>query len=218
MKVPQGLFDGAQKEIPMRAEEIMTRSVITVHMDTPVQVAAALLFENRITSMPVLDEDDRVVGMLSEADLIRDRMPHDPRSHLRPEAHEQPDPHRLVGDVMTDTVVCLGEHADTADLAALMLDNNLRAIPITDGRHLLGVVSRRDLLRTLLRADDVIEADVRGRLHEYAADTDEWTITVESGVVAVEGHFGVDGQRSIESVVRTVPGVLRVHTRAHRRL
>jgi CBS-domain-containing membrane protein len=68
----------------MRARDIMTRSVISVRTDTPVQRAAALLTEAGITSLPVLDEDDRVVGILSEVDLIRDRMPHDPRSHLRP--------------------------------------------------------------------------------------------------------------------------------------
>jgi CBS domain-containing protein len=117
----------------MRAREIMTRSVITVRPDTPVHDAAGLMSEHGITSLPVLDADNRVVGIVSEADLLRDRMPHDPRSHLRRDEPELPDPARLVGQVITKVVHCLGENADTADVATVMLDMNVRAVPIVDG-------------------------------------------------------------------------------------
>jgi CBS domain-containing protein len=127
-----------------------------VHTATSVRHAAELLTERGVTSLPVLD-DERVVGIVSEVDLIRDRMPHDPRSHLRPEPHDQPDPARLARDVMGDVAVCLGENADAADVAALMLDNNVRAVPIVDGVRPVGIVSRRDLLRSLLRDDDASE-------------------------------------------------------------
>ncbi|MCW2527990.1 MAG: hypothetical protein JWM76_2850, partial [Pseudonocardiales bacterium] len=102
----------------MRASEFMTRSVITVRPETTVRRAAELLTRHGITSLPVLDGDDRVIGIVSESDLIRDRMPHDSRSHLRPVEAEQPDPAQYVADVMGRTVICLGEKADTADLAA----------------------------------------------------------------------------------------------------
>lgn len=201
----------------MRARDIMTRSVISVRTDTPVQRAAALLTEAGITSLPVLDEDDRVVGILSEVDLIRDRMPHDPRSHLRPEAHEQPDPATRVGAVMTETVVCLGENADAADLAALMLENNVRAVPIVDGGHLIGIVSRRDLLRTLIRDDAAIRAEVTQRLDDYAGEANRWTVAVDEGIVTIAGRFDDSSQQKIVALLaRTVPGVVRVHTQRHR--
>ncbi len=201
----------------MRADEIMTRSVVTVRPGTPVRQAAALMAEHGITSLPVLDEDDRVVGIVSEADLLRDRMPHDPRSHLRLESREQPDPARRVEQVMTKVVVCLGENADTADLAAVMLDNNVRAVPIVDGARLVGIVSRRDLLRTLLRDDAAIRSEVTGRLDDYAGEHDRWTVAVDGGVVSVRGRFDDDTQQQIVTVLaRTVPGVLRIHTHAHR--
>jgi len=66
----------------MKASEIMTREVVTVHTATSVRHAATLLTERGITSLPVLDDDERVVGIVSEVDLIRDRMPHDPPQPL----------------------------------------------------------------------------------------------------------------------------------------
>jgi CBS domain-containing protein len=198
----------------MQAQEVMTRDVVTIGVDDSIRHAAQLLAEHRVTSLPVLDEDDRVIGIVSEADLIRDRMPSDPRSHLRPDDHVQPDPSRLVREVMTEPVVCLAASADTADLAALMLDNNVRAIPIVDGAHLVGIVSRRDLLRTLLRPDDSIIHDVTERLDDYSGEPGRWQVVVVDGVVTITGRFaGPDEHRIVTALVRTVPGVLRVHTR-----
>jgi CBS domain-containing protein len=146
-------------------------------------------------------------------------MPHDPRSHLRPEGHEheQADPAARVGAVMTDTVVCLGENADTADLATLMLENNVRAVPIIDGGHLVGIVSRRDLLRTLIRDDAAILADVTQRLDDYAGEASRWLVSADAGIVTITGRFDDDSQREIVAVLaRTVPGVVRVHTQRRR--
>ncbi len=198
----------------MKAREIMTVAVATVRPHTSVHEAAALLTERRITSLPVLDDDGSVVGIVSELDLIRDRMPHDSRSHLRPAEHQEPDPARRVVDVMSSTVICLGENADTADLAALMVDNSVRAVPIVDGGQLVGIVSRRDLLRTLLRDDQAIRADIVARLDDYCGDVARWNVRVDDGVVTIRGRFGESGRRqeTITAVARAVPGVLRVHT------
>ncbi len=136
----------------MRAREIMTRSVVTVRAGDPAKQAAGLLAEHRITAMPVLDETGRLVGMVSEADLLAHRVAHDPRSHLWRDEQPQPDPAHTVGEVMTRTVVSLGPDADTASLAEVMLDRDLRSIPIVDGGSVVGIVSRRDLLRTLVRS------------------------------------------------------------------
>jgi len=201
----------------MKAREIMTKPVITVHTGTPVKDAAALLARHGITSLPVLDDDDRVVGIVSEADLIRDRMPHDPRSHLRRDGadDDQPDPAHQVGQVMTDTVVCMTPDADTGDLAELMLSYDVRAIPIVDGDHLEGVVSRRDLLRTLIRDDATVAAEIRLRLDSYAGAPDRWSVAVDDGVATISGHFDDTARRVVSVLARTVPGVSTVHIRRH---
>jgi CBS domain-containing protein len=196
----------------MRAREIMTRTVLTVHGDDPIHHAATLMTDAKVTSLPVLDEDDRVIGIISEADIIRDRMPSDPRSHLRVDVEEQPDPSLLVRDVMTTTAVCMGENADTADLAALMLDNNIRAVPIVDGARVIGIVSRRDLLRTLLRDDESVLRDVGQRLDDFAGESSRWAVHVADGVVTIDGRFDGDEQKIVELLARSVAGVIRVHT------
>ena len=201
----------------MQARDVMTRNVITVQGRHTVRHAAELMTTNNVTSLPVLDEDDRVVGIVSEADLIRDRMPADPRSHLRRESHPEPDPSRRVFQIMTNTVVCLAPGADTADLAAVMLDNNVRAIPIVDGSHLVGIVGRRDLLRTLLRPDAATVAELTDRLTEYSGRAGTWKVGVDDGVASISGRFEDAAQeRIVTNLASTVPGVLRVHTHNRR--
>ena len=197
----------------MRASDIMTRSVITVHPDTPIDHAAALVSGHHITSVPVVDQQGEVVGIVSEGDLIRHRMPHDPRSHLRPQTGDDQAPARTVGEVMSHPVTSLPPNADSADLASLMLDRDIRAIPMIDGTQLVGIVSRRDLLRTLVRADTAVAADVTAILNGYAGNAGQWVIDVDGGVVTVHGPFEDDSHRKMVTVLaRTVPGVIRVET------
>lgn len=200
----------------MKASEIMTRDVVVVHPGTTVRDAADALTARGITSAPVLDDSGHVVGIVSEGDLIRGRMPHDVRSHLRPDTAPHADPPRLVGDVMCDTVVCMAETADTADLAELMINSHVRAVPIVDGKRLVGIVSRRDLLRTLVRDDAAVRAEVRARLAEYAGRADPWRVEVNDGVVSVQGRFAEGEQRLVDVLARSVPGVIVVHCKAHR--
>ncbi|HEY6749352.1 MAG TPA: CBS domain-containing protein [Mycobacteriales bacterium] len=136
----------------MQARQIMTTPVITVRPATTVRNAAAVLLEHSITAVPVLDDHDELVGMVSEGDLVGDRFGHDPRSQLWPVEDEPPGP-QTVRDVMTTTVIALGASADAADLAQSMLDSDVRSIPIVEGAAVVGIVSRRDLLRTLMPQD-----------------------------------------------------------------
>src|SRR6059036_1144640 len=105
----------------MRAADMMTRDVLTVRTSTSVREAAELLTKRGCTSAPVLDDDQHVIGIVSEADLIKNRMPHDPRSSMVPPREDESDPPPLVGDVMTETVACMSSSADAADIAELMI-------------------------------------------------------------------------------------------------
>jgi CBS domain-containing protein len=199
----------------MRALEIMTRPVFTAHPWTPVQEAAAILTKHAITALPVLDAEHRLVGMVSEGDLLWHRVPADPDVHLsrRPD-DAVTDPPGTVGDVMTTAVVTMPTGASTADLAEAMLQYDVRSIPIVDGPAVVGIVSRRDLLRTLVRNDDVIAADVREALDAYAGGEQRWHADVADGVVTVSGPFTDQAEVAVVRILaKSVGGVLAVHLR-----
>ena len=199
----------------MKAREIMTVAVTTVRPDTLVGIAAALLTEQGIASLPVVDDDGRVVGIVSEMDLIDDRLPDDDRFGSPRPGPGQAAPAREVREVMTTAVLCLGAGADTADLAALMKTSNIRAVPIVEGSRLVGIASRRDLLRTLVRNDLGIRDDVLERIRDYTGAGESWAVEVLDGVVRIRGRFtGTAREAIIRQLARTVPGVLRVHVQA----
>jgi CBS domain-containing protein len=195
----------------MQARDIMTKSVVTVRPDTSVKEAATILCQHAITAAPVLNRLDHLVGIVSEADLLRRQLPHDPRTHLRPETDEEP-PH-TVADVMTRSVVCLPPFTDAADVAATMLETNVRSIPLVEESHIVGIVSRRDLLGTLVRDDAAIRSEIAERLHHCFTPRRTWQVDVHKGMVRITAEdFGETDQRIALALSRTVPGVIRVST------
>jgi CBS domain-containing protein len=109
---------------------------------------------------------------------------------------------------MTDTVVAMSVTADAADLAETMLRHDVRSIPIVEGSTVLGIVSRRDLLRTLVRDDDVIRAEVAHRLDTYTGGRQQWEVQVDEGQVRIDGPVEDEAERHILLILaRTVPGV-----------
>jgi len=201
----------------MKVSSVMTREVVTVHPEDSVQYTAGLLTRYDITSLPVVDDENNVIGIVSETDLLRGRLAADPRSHLTPTIVDEPDPPTLVREVMTPTAACMAASSDTADVAALMLETNVRAVPIVDGAALVGIVSRRDLLRTLLRDDEAIHREVVDRLEAYSGETGRWPVTVENGIVTIGGHVSDEREaQTLIALARTVDGVLRVHVHAHK--
>ena len=198
----------------MQARQIMTSPVVTVRSDTTVREAATLLLENRITAAPVLDAGGELIGIVSESDLVVDRFGHDPRNQVRPVQDEPPGP-QTVGEVMTTPVIALGPSADAADLAQTMLGSDVRSVPIVEGATVIGIVSRRDLLRTLVRDDDAIRTEVVDRIADYRDPDGTWDVQVTDGAVLIVGDLGDDARAEL-ALARTVPGVGSVHLAAHR--
>lgn len=193
----------------MRVQDIMSRPVFTVQPTDPVEGAAALLADRGITAAPVVDERNRLVGMVSEGDLLRDRVPRDPTAHLRAATGPVARRPHIVVEVMTRKVVTAWLSEDVADVARTMLEYDVRSVPVLDGRHVVGIISRRDLLRSVLRTDDVLAYEVQQRLDSYAGGTRRWAATVTDGVVAIDGSFDDDAERRVaEILARTVPGVM----------
>ncbi|MFB9905386.1 CBS domain-containing protein [Allokutzneria oryzae] len=199
----------------MRARDIMTSPVICVRPETPVREAASVLTKNRFAALPVVDEDSRLVGIVAEADLIRDRIPTDPRAHIwRADGDnvEKEAPPGTVGEVMTKTVTVMTPSADVADIAERMVERHVRSVPIVDGPRLVGIVSRQDVLRTMVRTNDAVAADVRQRLCAYAGSWRSWEVEAADGVVTVRGELpDDDAKRVVVALAQSVPGVNRVH-------
>jgi CBS domain-containing protein len=197
----------------MRARDIMTEHVYTVHPWTTVKQAAAIAARHQVTGLPVVDDEDRLVGIVSEGDLLRRRLPADVTARMWSEPDETvADPPATVAEVMTKTVVTMGPAAEPADLAQTMFDKDIRSIPIVDGSTVVGIVSRRDLLRTMIRADDSLAAEIQRRLDEYAGRAGRWQVSVADGVATVFGAFQDDAEhRVVKILAATVAGVTTVH-------
>jgi CBS-domain-containing membrane protein len=194
----------------MIVREVMTRPALTVRSSTPIKAALALLDQHSITALPVVNGHGRIRGVVSEADLIRDAVPPDVRVHVSygvPEMHVLP-PHD-VGEVMTRHPVTVHPESDLAEAIDLLTSIGIKSLPVVDDHDVVvGVISRRDVVRILARPDNLIQAETDDLFRRLGL---EWTVHVENGVAKVSGP-GVDRGNSVASVVAAaVPGVVGVY-------
>jgi CBS domain-containing protein len=196
----------------MRAKDVMTTPVHVIWQNAPIESAAELMTSAAVTALPVVDAKGGLVGMVSESDLLWHRVPADPSAHLRRDLDVTPPrrPGRVL-EVMARQPYTVTPDLDLAEVAALMLRHDVRSLPVVEGRDVVGIVSRRDILRTMVRSDEVIGQEVQHRLDEYADGVHRWRASVSGGVATVTGEFVDDTQRAVATVLtRTVPGVSAV--------
>lgn len=141
----------------MLVREIMTPSPVTARRETPVREALALLRDHDITALPVVTSTGRVCGVVAEIDLIRDRVPQDPRAHMLPTAPVTDRPAAYVEDVMNPVTIAVRASAEVAVAVDIMADRALKSLPVLDDDDVLvGVISRSDVARALARNDDTM--------------------------------------------------------------
>jgi CBS domain-containing protein len=185
----------------MKASDVMSRPVVSVAPTMPVRSAIVLLIENNFGALPVVSEGERLLGVVSEGDLLRSSM-------------RGASVGAVVSDVMTSPVTTVPMNASLTELAEVLLDGKLRCVPVVDHGMLVGVISRSDLLRTLVHDDDVLADHVRRLVHAYAGTRPKWLVEVVDGVVWITGPFTDEAERRIVlALARTVPGVDRVELR-----
>ena len=202
----------------MLVRELVTRDVAHVREASALDSAIRVLAEQRVSALPVVDVTGRVVGILSEADVLRLHLSADPRAHLRPVMDEPAEPWpATVAEVMSPDPVVAHEGSDVAEVARVLADTGWKSLPVVDAEHaLLGMVSRSDVIRALSTRDaDIWLRVVRdlGRL-----DRPGWTVSVSvsRGVVTVTGvPAGPDAQLAA-AVASTAPGVRDVVVVGHR--
>jgi len=143
--------------------ELMTRNVITAHPDTPVIEIARDMLQHSISGVPVVDRDGRLVGIVTEADLVvRNANVHfptflqilDARIYLTSTRNFEEELRRALGtvaaDVMTRDVLTVKPTDDVSVAATLMVDHRLNAIPVVEGGKVRGIISRTDIIRHIL--------------------------------------------------------------------
>ncbi|MBK5307161.1 MAG: CBS domain-containing protein [Frankiaceae bacterium] len=195
----------------MRAPDFMTRPVITVSPDATVKEAARLLVRHGVSAVPVVDDAGRVLGIVSELDLLAGEVPGDPVAHLAPVAADTTLPLRLVREVMTANVVGLPEDADAAAFAEVMRTSGFKSVPVLRGDRVVGIVSRRDLLRAVARDDADIRDDVLTRIRAYGGDIADCGVHVDNGIVSIQPASSDPADAKIAVLLaRGVPGAVRV--------
>ena len=193
----------------MIVREVMTADPVTVQAGATLKTALLLLDDNEISSLPVVDRSGRVTGVVSEADLIRDMVNPDQRLHeLPPGRRDRPPAH--VDEVMTPHAITVRPETDLARAVELITSTGVKSLPVVDdGGALVGVVSRRDVVRILARPDEELEQEVDALL--VAAGWRDWLVDVHEGIAEVSGPES-SGDRSLaEAIVRSVPGVVAVN-------
>ena len=112
----------------MHAREVMTTNLITVTAQQTRQQAAQLLAQHRISGLPVVDDRNTLIGIVSEYDVL---------------SREG----QTVGDIMTEDIISVGPATDLEEVRHIFIHNNIRRVPVLDHGHLVGIVSRADLVR-----------------------------------------------------------------------
>ena len=192
---------------------VMTTEVTTVGPDTPFKAVAVLLASWSISGAPVVDEDGRVLGVVSQGDLLEREAPH---GLLRPGARQarRKAGAAFVADLMTSPAVTVRADDAVAVAAKLLEEHHFHRLPVVeDEGKLVGVVSRSDLLRVFLRTDREIRDEVREEvlLREMAIDPALLYVSVHNGIVTLNGT--VERQSMIPVIValiRRVDGVVEV--------
>ncbi len=204
----------------MKAKDIIQTGVISIRDDGTVEEAVTLMLDNHISALPVLDSDDRLVGLISEGDLMR-RMrdstaprrswwleffssTEDARDFVKARSHK-------VADVMTRDLITVDEDTPVGEIARTLETRRIKRVPVLRDGKLVGIVSRADLVRALAQStegklplptleDEPLRAAVVAAIAEVpGASVNQINLVVENGTVSV---WGIAESDFVENAIR----------------
>lgn len=203
--------------------DVMTTPVVTVTEWTPLKEVARKLVDHRISGLPVVGDGGRLVGVISEADLLTkesgpDGIPHRRFERLFGESSGTRTARAKVGAVvagqaMTSPAVTISLNEAIRMAAQVMVDHRINRLPVVDGDALVGIVTRADLVRAYVRPDAALAETIREDviLRSMWLDPAAFKVDVRDGVAWIEGR--VD-RRSVAEILKgaaaLVPGIVRV--------
>jgi CBS domain-containing protein len=210
----------------MDVRDVMSRVVVTIRSETPLKEAVRTMDHHGVSGLPVVDSDGCVVGVLSEADVVVK------------EAGERAMPRRrfgwlfgsdealaaarakvdasTAGEAMTAPAITTTPDVKVRDAAATMLGRNINRLPVVEDGRLIGIVTRADIARAFLRADDEIQFAIREKILRHTLWVDPATVDVDvdAGVVHLAGSLDRRSTAELlERLTHRLDGVVRVESR-----
>jgi CBS domain-containing protein len=214
-------MEAAMGALKSAVKDVMTTRVIWVKRDATFREMAVALREHRISAFPVIDDDGKVVGVVSEADMLTKEAMGDPGMlggllHHRDQAKARG---VTAGDLMTAPVVTVAPDDAVEHAARLMYAHKVKRLPVTDAHgHLVGIISRADVLAIFDRKDEDIRREIADEViaGEFLVDPHTLGLAVRDGVVTLSGtpENSVVGRDMLRRV-RHVEGVVAVRDRFH---
>jgi CBS domain-containing protein len=224
----------SRKEVRMKANDVMTPTVVAVAPETPVPEIARLMLERRVSGLPVIDAKGVVIGVVSEGDLMR-RPEIDtdkPRSWwLRVFLSDEDLARRFAKthglhakDIMTRPAVTVAPNAELTDVVHVLEAKRIKRVFVVDKGRVAGVITRADLLRALY-AREVLAAkavpptdqEIRAQIVKALGEQEDWAsgavvnVQVADGVAHIWGQTEYESQRkALLLLVEGVPGVKAV--------
>jgi CBS-domain-containing membrane protein len=207
----------------MKIADLMTKDVRTVEPETSLKEVARILAYLGISGLPVASPDRRVLGIVSEGDLLFKERGSTPAHRggllgLLLEWDEEEAAVKLhartAGEAMSAPAITIGPKATLTEAASLMLDNRVKRLPVVDEQGILiGIVTRADLVRAFLRPDSEIEREIREDLvlRTLWISPERVNVNVDHGEVSLSGE--VESQADAQMLVKfsqRVPGVVSV--------
>jgi CBS domain-containing protein len=194
--------------------DVMTTEVVAVEPSTPFKEIAARLARHCISAVPVLDADRRVLGVVTEADLLLKQEHRDPEANVPPVWSRRRRRERkkaaavVAGQLMTAPAMIVSPTATVEEAARRLHDARVQRLPVVDETdRLVGIVSRADLLTVFTRSDQAIESEVMDEIivDDFGMAPSRFFIQVDEGVVVLQGR--VERRSLIPRLVRAVHGV-----------
>ncbi|MEV5845293.1 CBS domain-containing protein [Streptomyces sp. NPDC051985] len=204
--------------MPHIVSDVMTTTVVSVGREAPFKELVQLMRDWRVSALPVVEGEGRVVGVVSEADLLHKEEFRDGDPDRYTQLHRIKDMAKAgaltAGELMTSPAITVAPDATLAQAARIMARSRVKRLPVTDGPGFLqGVVSRADLLKVFLRDDGEIAEEVRREVVSYLfpAPASVLRVEVHDGVVTLAGRIRDTSLVPVAArLVRAVEGVVDV--------
>jgi CBS domain-containing protein len=205
----------------MRVKDLMTTDVLTVRPSTLLKDAAALLAERRISGLPVVDDEGRVLGVLSEGDILYKETGAKDKPGLIDRLLSVPPvgvdlklAAKTVGEAMTTPALTIRPRRPVTEAASVMIEEGVNRLPVIDDEErLIGIITRADLVRAFVRSDAEIEHEIRDDVFHRTLwlEPDTLQIEVKEGEVRLSGEVETRTDAElIPTFVQRVPGVVSV--------
>ena len=184
-----------------KVRDVMTTRVVAVRKNATFKDMAALLTEYRVSAFPVLDDEGKVIGVVSEADLLsKEALVADMGSQAAWLGHIEGSPYHdefakaaavTAADLMTKPPVVVTPDEPVTSAARLMYHGRVKRLPVVGEKgQLIGIVSRADVLSVYRRPDEEIRQEIIKNviMNEFFADPDHFVVAVKDGIVCLEGY------------------------------